>query len=79
VLNRPFHGLRPWMPTVDIIGGTLFTLPDGRRAIGNAQAVYADTDASGRYYIMMPWRKSYQANRANSLSVDWPWRVQIAP
>ena len=79
VLNQPFHGLRPWMPTLDIIGGTLFTLPDGRRAIGNAQEVYADTDASGRYYMMMPWRKSYEANRGNSLSADWPWRVQIAP
>lgn len=80
VLNRPYHGLRPWMPTIDIIGGTLFTMPDGRRAIGNPQAVYACTDASGRYYVMMPWDKSYhQANRGDILSDDWPWRVQIAP
>jgi photosystem II stability/assembly factor-like uncharacterized protein len=79
VLNQPYHGLTPWMPTIDIIGGTLFTLPDGRRAVGNAQAVYACTDASGRYYMMMPWRKSYQANRGNGLNVDWPWRVRIAP
>ncbi|MDO8587734.1 MAG: hypothetical protein Q7T82_11915, partial [Armatimonadota bacterium] len=79
ILNRAVHGLRRMLPTIDIVGGTLTTLSDGRRAIINATAVYAHTDASGRYYIMGPSRKPGDRGYVDDPLRRWPWRVQVAP
>jgi len=79
ILNRAAHGLHNRWPTVDIVGGMLTTLSDGRRAIVNAKAVYVDTDASGRYYTL-GWTPKLgdRGYSADPLRV-WPWRAQIAP
>ena len=59
--------------TIDIIGATLTTLPDGRRALINPQAVYVYLDESGNIASPMPPFKQMDT------PPDWAWKQQIAP
>lgn len=75
LLENPVERLRQWS-TIDIIGGTMTTLPNGQRAIVQPQAVYAYMDAIGRY--VATWSKvSYRQDASPVL--NGLWRVQIAP
>ena len=75
------------MVTVDVIRATIVTLESGQRVLVRPQAVYAYTDARGRWMFPLPWLKDMRpaiGSRTNSLiesSSDdaWPWKVKIAP
>ncbi len=69
------------MTTIDIIGGKLMTLGDGRRAIVMPEAVYAYTDALGRWVPPLPWPKGRVDTKAGARGVvgEWPWKLKVAP
>ncbi|MHB9035085.1 MAG: TIGR03790 family protein [Armatimonadota bacterium] len=67
------------MATIDIIGGTLVTLSDGRRAIMKSEAVYVYTDSEGRWTPPLPWPKATGMNGVSDGSDNWPWKTKVAP
>ena len=75
VLNTPIADHR--ISTIDIIGGTLTTMPDGRRVIINPSAVYAYTDSTGRYMSAIPIFK--WGSMSDNWNSRWPWKVKIVP
>lgn len=79
-LDKPenTNGFRLDMSTIDIIGGTLVTLSDGRRAIMMPKAVYLYTDQKGRVSFPVPWLKN-PARGDNRPVAEWPWKALIAP
>lgn len=62
------------MTTIDIIGGKLTTLKDGRRALIKPEAVYVYTDALGRWMLSLPWPK-----HVGDTKDEWPWKLKVAP
>ncbi len=66
------------MATIEVTGGVLVTLDDGRRALARPQAVYVYTDSQGRYLPPTPW-KSRAGLREGATSDDWPWKLKVAP
>lgn len=64
------------MATIDIHGGTLVTLSDGRRALMRPEAVYAYTDSRGRLTMPLPWSKTLGLNVTDD---EWPWKLRVAP
>jgi len=79
VLNRPIPGLSKPMSTIDIVGGALTTLSNGRRSLIKPKAVYVYTDKSGRYTFWPPLFKDWRRGGQLAPLPDWPWRIQIAP
>lgn len=65
--------------TIDVIGGTLVTLSDGRKALMKPKAVYVYTDSEGRWTPPVPWLKTMSTNGVTDSSEDWPWKTKVAP
>jgi hypothetical protein len=66
------------MCTVDVIGGTLTTLADGRRAIVRPSAVYAYTIRDGQYAPPLPWSTRLPAGDGlGDIFASWPWKVKL--
>jgi hypothetical protein len=77
VFHSPFRDMD--MATIDIIGGKLTTLPDGRRAIVKPEAVYAYADNTGQWMFAFPCLKTVGRNGLGPITEDWPWKIKIAP
>lgn len=74
-LGTAVQGLDTNVPiTIDIVGATLTTLPDGKRALINPQAVYLYTDEDGNIAPPIPPGKEFGSTLAT-----WQWKRLIAP
>ena len=72
-LGSSVQGLVDASATIDIIGGTLTTLPDGQRALINPEAVYVYLDDSGNIASPIPPFKLL------GNAPTWQWKQKIAP
>lgn len=72
VTSSPVVGVND--ASVDIIGATLTTLPDGTRALIDPQHVYVYTNETGDPIPPLPWMKPGSED-----SLPWPWKRPLFP